>query len=224
MKHVPQDKYNVAWFTLAECVSRGEKVRALGVYRLLAHSIDDVAFARQLEGDILLALQDKDEAINKYKDAAFMYQQHGKLLEAIAIFEHLRCLEPDKLDHIKVIADLYQKINMKEKAIQNLKVLFEGLLRKNDIAESLRILTVLDSLLRSGQAAHEHQQMVFALMRDGAHEQEQVIEHIKIAVKGFLQSDDNRALQKFLATLEALNPSYAADAHNYVLEYDSKAE
>ena len=78
MKHVPQDKYNVAWFTLAECVARGEKVRALGVYRLLAYSIDDSAFRRQLEGDILLAFQDKDDAIVKYKEAAFLYQKAGK--------------------------------------------------------------------------------------------------------------------------------------------------
>ena len=36
----------------SQCVARKEKERALGVYRLLSHSFDDLAFARQLEGDI----------------------------------------------------------------------------------------------------------------------------------------------------------------------------
>ena len=58
MKHLPSDKYNVAWFKLAECVARGEKEKALGVYRLLVHSLDEPAFIRQLEGDLLLAFKD----------------------------------------------------------------------------------------------------------------------------------------------------------------------
>ena len=58
MKQIPSDKYNVAWFTLAECVSRGEKVRAMSLYRLLVHSIKDGAFACQLKGDLLLAFRD----------------------------------------------------------------------------------------------------------------------------------------------------------------------
>lgn len=222
MKHVPQDKYNVAWFTLAECVARGEKVRALGVYRLLAHSIDDAAFSRQLEGDILLAFQDKEEAINKYKDAAFLYQKNGKLLEAIAVYEHLRDLEPEKLDHIKMVVELYQKNNMNAKTAQNFKLLFEGLLRKNDIDGSLQALESLDLLLSPSQTAFEHQQIAFAIMRDELHDPEQALEHIKKAVKGFLQGDDNRALQKFLSTLEALNPSYAIEAHSYAQDDDNR--
>lgn len=222
MKHVPQDKYNVAWFTLAECISRGEKVRALGVYRLLAHSIDDIAFARQLEGDILLSFQDQDEAISKYKEAAFLYQKNGKFFEAIAVFEHVRDLEPEKIEYVKNLVDLYQKVNMQAKTIQNLKLLFEGLLRKHDFEGCQAALNMLDSMTDARATAYEHQQMAFALVRDELHDPEQALLHIKNAVHGFLQGDDNRALQKFLATLEALNPSYASQAHDYAQTDDSK--
>lgn len=212
MKHVPQDKYNVAWFTLAECVARGERVRALGVYRLLAHSIDDTAFARQLEGDILRAFHDTHEAINKYKEAALLYQKNNKLLEAIAIFEHLKDLEPEKVEHVTKIVDLYQKINMPDKTIANLRLLFEGLLRKNDFEDSQQALDKLDSMVQADQTAYEHQQMACALMRDQLHDPEQVLKHITCAVKGFLLGNDSRALQKFLSTLEALNTTYAQHA------------
>ena len=74
MKQAVSNKYNIAWFKLADCVSRGEKERAFGVYRLLSHSLDDQALARQLEGDLLLAFQD-DGAVDKYREAVNLYKQ-----------------------------------------------------------------------------------------------------------------------------------------------------
>ena len=218
MKHVPQDKYNVAWFTLAECVSRGEKVRALGVYRLLAHSIEDTAFRRQLEGDILLAFQDKDDAIAKYKDAAFLYQKSGKHLEAVAVYEHLRDLEPEKFDYLNILIELYTHLRINSKATANLKQLFEVQLHRHDFVAAEQTLATLDSLLDNAQTAAQHQQITFALIHDEFHDQAQVLRHVKASVSGFLQGNDNRALQKFLSTLEALNPSYAIEAYRCAQE------
>ena len=218
MKHVPQDKYNVAWFTLAECVARGEKVRALGVYRLLAHSIEDTAFRRQLEADILLAFQDKDDAIVKYKDAAFLYQKSGKHLEAVAIYEHLRDLEPEKFDYLNSLIDLYTQLRINSKVAANLKLLFEVQLHSHDFEGAEQTLTVLDTVLDAGQIAAQHEQITFALMHQEYHHQDQVLRHIKASVIGFLQGNNNRALQKFLSTLEALNPSYAVEAYRFAQE------
>lgn len=215
MKHVPQDKYNVAWFTLAECVSRGEKVRALGVYRLLSHSIEDIAFRRQLEGDILMAFQDKDDAVVKYKDAASLYQKNGKYLEAVAIYEHLRQLEPEKFEYLIMLVELYTQLNITSKVVINLKQLFEVQLHRHDFEAAENTLNLLDNLLDKAQTASSHQQIAYALMADELHDKDQVLQHIKIAVTGFLQGDDNRELQKFMATLEALNPDYAKQAYNF---------
>src|SRR5437899_218534 len=98
MRYFPSDKYNVAWFKLAECVSRGEKERALGVYRLLAHSLNDSAFARQLQGDILLSFNDVAGAVEHYRTAATLYQQDERLLEAAAVYEHIVNLVANKYD------------------------------------------------------------------------------------------------------------------------------
>ena len=85
MRHLPANKYNIAWFKLAECVSRGEKERALGVYRLLSHSLDDEAFVYQLEGDILLAFGDSLGAIQRYVYALQTYKRYTRFVEAAAI-------------------------------------------------------------------------------------------------------------------------------------------
>ena len=216
MKHVPQDKYNIAWFTLAECVSRGEKVRALGVYRLLSHSIEDIALRRQLEGDILLSFQDKNEAIIKYKEAAFLYQKGGKNLEAVAVYEHIRQLEPAKFDSIKTLIDLYKLLHISPKIAFNLKQLFEDQLHHHDFTGAEDTLNQLDELLDKAYTASCHERMTYALMTDELHDAKQALCHIKAAILGFLSGDDNRALQKFLSTLEALKAEYAQQAYDFV--------
>jgi tetratricopeptide (TPR) repeat protein len=115
MKQMSSETYNIAWFRLAECVSRGEKERALGVYRLLAHSIDDRAFAKQLEGDLYLSFNDKDVAQQKYRDAAHLYQQTGRIVEAAAIFEHLLTLDSSSEFYRTSVIDLYSQLGQLEK-------------------------------------------------------------------------------------------------------------
>ena len=88
MKETVQNKRSLAWFKLTEFVVRGEKERALGIYRLLALSIDNKAFAQQLEGDLLLAFDDP-VAEEKYLEAAQLYLEAQQPAIATAIYEHL---------------------------------------------------------------------------------------------------------------------------------------
>lgn len=218
MKHIPQDKYNVAWFTLAECIARKEKVRALGVYRLLAHSIDDIAFRRQLEADILLAFQD-DIAVAKYKEAAQLYRQGGRLLEAIAVYEHLRALEPEIIDHLESLIHLYETAKISSKTIVHVRALFQMMMQNQKLDAAADALKLLDSLVTPDQSVQEHQQLVFALIRD-ERPKYKVLEHLRAAVHGLMIADDMRALQKFLSTLEALDATYRNEA-NILLQKDS---
>src|ERR1700722_7801463 len=115
MKSVFTEKKTVAWFTLAECVSRGERERAFGVYRLLSHSLDDRALAAQLEGDLLCAFNMPAEALEKYDKALRVYKQASKLLEAAAVCEHMRLLEPENTAHMQQALELYSGLQFAER-------------------------------------------------------------------------------------------------------------
>lgn len=115
MKREANTKYTIAWFKLAECVSRGEKERALGVYRLLSHSFDDQAYAQQLEADLLLAFKDQKNAVEKYRQAAKCYKKEGRKFEAAAVYEHLRILQPKENSYRKQLIDLYKELNITSK-------------------------------------------------------------------------------------------------------------
>lgn len=108
------EKYNIAWFKLAECVSRGDKERALGVYRLLSHSLHNEAFRAQLEGDIWLSFGDLDNAIALYREAAHKYRLNGQLFEAASIFEHLQILDPETEFYKMAAQELYAHLKEKE--------------------------------------------------------------------------------------------------------------
>lgn len=94
MTQLPSDKYTMAWFKLAEFVNRKEKERALGIYRLLVHSLQDDAFALQVEADLLLSFGDA-KALDKYAQAAEMYIRSGKYIQAAGIYEHCSSLKPE---------------------------------------------------------------------------------------------------------------------------------
>ena len=116
MRHLPANKYNIAWFKLAECVSRGEKERALGVYRLLSHSLEDEAFVYQLEGDILLAFGDTLGSIQRYMHALQAYKRDERYVEAAAIAEHIFHITDEKLIYAHQLVALYSQLRMHAKA------------------------------------------------------------------------------------------------------------
>ncbi len=99
---------SISWFKLAEFVERGEKERALGIYKLLALSINDIAFTYQLEGDILLAFEDQ-LANSKYLQAVEHYIKQNNIPAAIGTLNHLVILTPNHDLAWDMLGELYLK-------------------------------------------------------------------------------------------------------------------
>jgi len=105
---------SIAWYKLAELIAKREREKALNVYRLLSHSFIDKAYALQLEADILFSLQDKD-AVEKYKQAAFLYRQERRWINAVYVYEHLLDLDANNAECIGLLLDLYAKMDLVSK-------------------------------------------------------------------------------------------------------------
>lgn len=126
MKHVSYEKqennYSVAWFKLAEFVARGEKERALAMYKLLMHAVEDRPFSLQLEGDLLLAFDDV-RALESYEQAADIYKKEERFIEAVAIYEHIVSLIPDKPSYRCALCSLYDRMGAEKKCSDHVKQL-----------------------------------------------------------------------------------------------------
>ena len=121
---------NVAWFKLAELIARKEREKALNVYRLLSHSLDDKAYALQIEGDILKSFDVRD-ATEKYQQAAFLYKKEQRWVNAIGIYEHLLSRDQSNLDFLVTVVDLYAKLDWEEKCKKHLQEMFRVLNTQN---------------------------------------------------------------------------------------------
>ncbi len=101
-----QKERSVAWFKLADLIARGEREKALSVFRLLAHSLPDKAYTLQVEGDILWYMDDR-AAAEKYRQAAVIYQKDKRFVDAIAIQEHLLTQRPEGYEPLVALLVLY---------------------------------------------------------------------------------------------------------------------
>ncbi|MCF7800116.1 hypothetical protein K9M16_03915 [Candidatus Babeliales bacterium] len=114
----------VAWFKLAELISRKEKEKALNLYRLLSHSFENKAYALQIEADILWSLED-NLALEKYQQAAFLYKKEQKIISVIAIYEHLSTLEPSNYEFLSTLIFLYSQADWESKFEEKLIILLD---------------------------------------------------------------------------------------------------
>ncbi len=128
-----QETSCIAWFKLAELITRKEKEKALNLHRLLAHSFEDKAYVLQIEGDILWFLED-NQALEKYQQAAFLYKKEKNIINAIAIYEHLLTLQPLNYDYLSTLIISYMLISWIEKFEERYE-LFLAQLDKNIINE-----------------------------------------------------------------------------------------
>jgi tetratricopeptide (TPR) repeat protein len=215
MKLLSSGSHNIAWFKLAEFVSRGEKERALSVYKLLMHSIADQAFAHQLEGDILLAFDDKT-AVHRYHHAANIYKQQKSYQKAIAVYEHVASSQQD-IDNLQALIDVYEHI-------QDYGGMIHSFARFANLAVQTKNIGLLINRLHSYAAtssifiqAELYGCTCFALIE---------YDRSNFSIKAYLQQtielyvkvDNLHAFDKFMVKLKVLDEHFYSIAQEFLLK------
>jgi tetratricopeptide (TPR) repeat protein len=218
MKQDGTDKYSIAWFKLADCIARGEKERAIGVFRLLSHSLDDNALSQQLYGDILLSFNDKVAAQERYLKAAEMYQEDDRLLEAAAVYEHLVALAPDQLLYREKLVELYQGLGIGSKVREYATALLGYLLDKSDWQKAVEIARMYDSAGDCAFTARMHEKLVFALVEIKNVLPDTIMIHVKKVIDAWQMAHDERALKEFMNKLEVCDEALYEHAQKYITD------
>jgi tetratricopeptide (TPR) repeat protein len=219
MKQSSSEKYTVAWFKLAEFVSRGEKERALAMYRLLAHSLDDVAFVRQLEGDLLLSFNDPI-AYEKYIEAARLYAHKGKLTEAAAIFEHLISFSMSTQEHVLALIELYKELSKEIRVFESMQHIVRSLMEKKEFMVVSFILHQIDST--SVQFVAVHQELVQQWAASENPPLDSIMAHAKTVIDYYFGSQQEKTLQTFLMALKMVHLELYQKACGYMQEVHFK--
>ena len=213
MKQV-DDKYSIAWFKLADCIARGEKERALGVYRLLSHSLDDTALARQLWGDILLSFKDEN-AKEKYEEAAQLYEADNRLLESAAVYEHLATLHPNCVDYREKLIQLYGQLRIASKVREYVHYLLEYLLTNDEWQKAIEIVREYDTAGDATFAAQLHEKLVFTLVAIPDVLPDTIMFHVKAVIDMWKEAQNENALDQFMKKLEVADEKLYKQAQKY---------
>jgi hypothetical protein len=215
MKHMQSDKQTIAWFKIAECVSRGEKERALGVYRLLSHSFNDNAVAFQLEADIYLSFDEQHKAVDLYHHAIKAYQKTGRLLEAVAICEHLLTITPNDFLLRKNAIHLFKATGIGSKVAGHMRYLVEFYAQKNQWEEIKILIAECESFCDPLGRVTIYEEMIIVLHGKG--------EACGISmwcleksIDALLIADNERQVQEFLGLIQALDDSLYKHVTDYL--------
>lgn len=205
------DKYNIAWFKLAEFVARGEKERALGIYRLLTHSFVDQALALQLEADILQSFND-GSSVDRYRQAAVMYEQQERYVESATLYEHIITMQADVIQDYYKVLSLYAKLNYTTRFIEHSKKAFNKILRDHAL--------LMPSFLQELEKVVSQELLVKAYQSFILDQEYHVAMHAMIdkIVDYSLNNHENLMLSSFMAQLEAQGAPY----YDHALEYIQK--
>lgn len=221
MKQENVQKQNVAWFKIAQCIESGQKERALGMYRLLSHSIPDQAYAQQLEGDIFMSFDDIATAADLYHNAAQLYKKDGRLFEAALVYDHLATLQPIVYPHITHAIQLYQLLNQYSKVQQRVQLLVTRLAEAKQWQQAI---DAIDLLSQDDTDTRLHLLQTILLEAIATNRPPELfIEFILQRIISTAQhSATPHALQKILTILETHQPERYHQALRMMTQHDPK--
>ncbi len=214
MKLLSSGSHNIAWFKLADFVARGEKERALSIFKLLVHSISDKAFALQLEGDILLAFHD-NMALDKYHASAAFYKKQGDYQKAIAVYEHVSLFKND-IKILEALLDVYNIVHNKIgiiHAFARFAILAVQMKNFGLLINKLHLyLMTQDSSLQ----AELYGYTFFALLFHNK-DNPQIEMYFLQALDLYLKSEDKHGLTRFMAKLKVADDFFYQQAEKFLL-------
>lgn len=215
MKLLSSGSYNIAWFKLADFVSRGEKERALNVYKLLMHSIQDEAFAYQLEGDILLSFQDY-KAIDRYKVAANLYKKNGNYQKAIAVCEQSLSLKED-MSQFEDLLYMYELIGDQVKILHTYFRYAALAVQTNNIEQLIDRLAMYKASYQDVFIAELYGYTFLAfLMHNPTHLT--IEEYLFMTLKLYIEHEKDCQLTRFMAKLKVSSELFYQKAQIFLCE------
>lgn len=206
---------SVAWFKLAECIGRGEKERALSLYRLLTYSFQDQAFIKKLEADII-ATFDKELAAKEFMHAAHLYHTRGDSKEAMFIYELLSDFFPEKTEYIECLIDLAKNNNYKDGLIEYERRACELFLQEGKCAKASELLHGLKGQLDGKQYAYLTQLFVCKALEYTWTHHQLITHYLHETLATYVRFSLDRELQQFMASLQVINQVWYQDAMSYL--------
>ncbi len=206
MKINCREKSSVAWFKLAEYVGRGERERALTLYRLLTHSLVDQAFIKKLEADLWLSF-DAKEAEQYYRNAAHLYKKAQKFEEAFQIYQLIFNYYNPQIQDLEHCIELAITLGFTEKEYFFSYRLTHLLIDHGLFDDARRLFLKYQDHITINQHLHFYTTFIPKALQSSYHEPNNIQEFLDTTITLFKNNRDHDALQDFLHHVETIKSS-----------------
>lgn len=78
-------KMSVGWFCLHDGLQKNEHEKTLLYYRLIMHSYSDIAFIKQVKGELYYFFNEIEKAIQHFEEAFRLYMIEGNIFYAFLL-------------------------------------------------------------------------------------------------------------------------------------------
>lgn len=208
MRQVSSDKYTIAWFKLAECIARGEREKALGVYRLLSHSIDDPAYALQLEGDIFWTFNDCNAALEKYHEAAVLYKINQKYSQAFSVWEQILLLVPHHIRTLEILVNLSLELKDYSKIKTYSQILYQAYEQHHAYSKLIDLVEMIVAYISIDEQAIWYRKTSLLFIHQIPEAIELVNKTLRKTIDLLIKLDNLEQLRLFVSTVQAINQRY----------------
>ncbi len=205
---------SVAWFKLAEYVGRGERERALNLYRLLTHSLVDQAFIKKLEADLWIAF-DAKEAEECYKSAAYLYKIAGKHTEAFLMYQLLCERYGPTLHYLEQCFELAAFLELDAKKHFFVKKLMAELVEKGAFVRALSLFQLYEKVLSNSEKIKFYRHFVIVALRCGYDDPSVIQDYTQKMITLSLKQHEGGQVHHFLNDLQPLHEGLYKHAVHY---------
>ncbi len=220
MPVVSSTHVSIAWFKLAECVRRGEKERALSVYKLLVHSLRDEAVAMQLKGDIYAIFNMPTQAVQAYQEAARLFERAGRKFQAVYAHECVVAHEPRCYHSFYVLVAWYASIGVHSRAYVVARYLIQALIEAGYISRAYEALQECTSSFSQEQIAHLYEIFIQNALKHQHGSADRTIIHTGIAkaIDVYRDTHNDEAISTFVDVLSNIDEQASLYAQEYYQE------
>jgi tetratricopeptide (TPR) repeat protein len=193
-------------------IKRGKLQEAISEYRKILAGDDQDIPVRNIMGDLFVRLDQKQEAVAEFKKIADFYEEKGLFSKSIAILKRINRIDPDHLDSIVQLAQLYENQGFTSEAKSEYARLAKTLVKKKKSDDAVQVYEKLIQLAPQDMTARA----TLAEMYEKAGKQEQAVEEYNSVAEYKMRKNELKEARTFLETAKTLKEDYPRTLTNLI--------
>ena len=193
-------------------IKRGKLQEALLEYRKILSGDEQDIPIRNIMGDLFVRLEKKQEAVAEFQKIADFYQDKGLYSKSIAILKRINRIDPDYLESVAQLGQLYENQGFTSEAKSEYIKLAQALERKKKSGDAVEVYERLIKLAPQDMIARTK----LAEMYQKAGNTDEAVEEYNAVAEYKMRKNELKGARTLLETAKKLKEDYPRTLTNLI--------